>query len=121
MYEIAVTDYIEAAHWTAVNADEADHRRRMHGHSYVVTLWLFREALDSSGMVEELDALKGELRTICDELDHRVLNDVEALGHPTMEAISKFVYERATTRGLNVKCVEVNRPTLGYTARYYEG
>ncbi|WP_429912031.1 6-pyruvoyl trahydropterin synthase family protein [Glycocaulis sp.] len=99
---------IEAAHFTPFGAED-DARRQIHGHSYLVRAWVQAEP-----GVEDLDRLREDLSTAAAPLDHALLNEVEGLAGPSMEAIADFVAQRLTPLWPGLRKVSVARPTLGY-------
>jgi len=99
---------IEAAHCTPFGADD-DARRQIHGHSYLVRAWVAAEP-----GVEDLDRLRDDLTTVAQPLDHALLNEVEGLAGPSMEAIADFVAQRLAPLWPGLRKVSVAWPTLGY-------
>lgn len=99
---------IEAAHFTPFGDDD-DARRQIHGHSYLVRAWVQVEP-----GVEDLDRLRDDLTAAVHPLDHTLLNEVEDLAGPSMEAIADFVAERLAPLWPGLRKVSVARPTLGY-------
>lgn len=104
----------EAAHWSPWYPK--DHPNgRMHGHSYAVEIVVEREP-DECGRVIEAGVLVTLAETLRRFVDHRVLNEVEGLAHPTMEALARFFLDRARTHTPEVSRVIVERPTIGLRA-----
>jgi 6-pyruvoyltetrahydropterin/6-carboxytetrahydropterin synthase len=66
---------------------------RLHGHSYQAEVWL-RGERTKQGWVEDLGALERRLQEVAGMLDHRFLNEVEALGPPTMENLAAYIWGR---------------------------
>lgn len=99
---------IEAAHFTPIG-DEDDTRRQIHGHSYLVRAWV-----EAEPGVEDLDRLRSDLTEAVRPLDHALLNDVDGLAGPSMEAIADFVAGRIRPSWPRLRKVSVARPTLGY-------
>lgn len=84
----------EAAHRLPLMAH--DHKcRRLHGHTYKVTIAIFGEP-DPRGVVVDFDDLSAAWQPLHDLLDHRCLNDVHGLNspQPTAEVIARFIAER---------------------------
>ena len=67
--------------------------RRIHGHSYQVEVWL-RGPRNAFGWVEDMGDLERKVSSVRDALDHRLLNDIESLGAPTMENLASFIWDR---------------------------
>ncbi len=68
----------------------------MHGHSYVVEAVLEAEELDTFGFVVDFEAVQPSLAAIAAELDHRVLNELEAFEGvvPSAERQAEYFYHR---------------------------
>ncbi len=58
------------------------------------------------------------LKTIRESLDHRLLNDVEGLGAPTLENLAKYIFGRAQAALPEVARVKLRRPSYGQTFVY---
>lgn len=107
---IAAGFTFEVAHFTPM-WPEGHPNRRMHGHSYECEL-IAEGSLDPHGMVvgaERLAAIAGVLKEL---VDHRVLNDIAGLDHPTMECLAQFFLERARLNIEAINRVRVGRPSL---------
>lgn len=91
----AVTFNIEAAHRSPTNS-------QMHGHSYVVELWV-RALFDFAFLQAQVEAIK-------QTLDHTVLN--ESMGGSSMEEMAAWILARAAP--LSPVRVVISRPSLGF-------
>ena len=118
MYRLSVTSNVDAAHYLHVGSEAGDPRKRVHGHSYEVRLWVSGERLGDRGVLTDLDALKAELDSVCGAMTHTLLNDVPGLDHSSMEAMCRYVFERMRGHSNLVSSVEIYRPSLGYRAIY---
>jgi len=83
----------DAAHQLDAGPGGDPRYRRVHGHSYQVEVWV-RGPLTERGWVVDMGDLERRIEVARDALDHRMLNDVEGLGIPTMENIARFVWEK---------------------------
>ena len=83
----------DAAHQLDAGPEGDPRYRRMHGHSYQVEVWV-HGPLDERGWVVDMGDLERRIEVARDALDHRLLNDVEGLGIPTMENIARFTWEK---------------------------
>jgi 6-pyruvoyltetrahydropterin/6-carboxytetrahydropterin synthase len=54
-------------------------------------------------------------------LDHRLLNEVEGLGNPTLENIARFIHARAKAALPQIVRVRVERPSYGQSCTYEGG
>lgn len=103
MFEIRVKEEFEAAHRVAGYPGKCD---RMHGHSWTVEAVVSGSKLDELGMLVDFKAVKGALKEILDELDHRYLNELEPFAsgmNPTAENLAKHVYEMMAGAALFVE------------------
>ena len=83
----------EAAHLLP-NAREGHKCRRLHGHSYYVTL-VVRGPLDPHlGWVMDFADLKAAFEPLEKVLDHSYLNEIEGLENPTAEILAVWIWQR---------------------------
>jgi 6-pyruvoyltetrahydropterin/6-carboxytetrahydropterin synthase len=122
-YELTVQRHFSAAH--ALRQYEGA-CSRLHGHNYQVEVVVARETLDALGMAMDFGELKGVCDEVIDQLDHRMLNDLEAFSeaNATSERIAEFVY-REVARRLQGKPVKLQAVRVWETptsaAAYREG
>jgi 6-pyruvoyltetrahydropterin/6-carboxytetrahydropterin synthase len=91
LFSVWKTFRFDAAHQLDAGPGGDPRYRRMHGHSYQVEVWV-RGPRGKHGWVVDTGDLERRIRRAHDALDHRVLNDVEGMGPPTMENIAAFVW-----------------------------
>ncbi|MDR0823863.1 MAG: 6-carboxytetrahydropterin synthase QueD [Prevotella sp.] len=65
---------------------------RLHGHNYMITIYLRAEQLNSVGFVKDYRELDHVKRYIDEKLDHRHLNDILPF-NPTAENMAKYLYD----------------------------
>lgn len=96
MYEVEVRAPFEAAHKITGYAGKC---ARLHGHNWEVTALVRGEDLDALGMLIDFRVLKGELRRVLEEFDHRFLNELATFErlNPTAEHLARVIYERLKT------------------------
>lgn len=68
---------------------------RMHGHSFKIVLTLAGPLDPEKGWVMDYNDIQARMRPLLDQLDHRVLNEVEGLANPTSELLAQWLYDRA--------------------------
>ena len=107
----------DAAHRLDAGAHE---NRRMHGHSFYVEVTLRGEPDPASGFLRDFGEVDAALRTVRDMLDHRLLNEVDGLGAPTLENLAHFIYTRAKAKLSDVARVKIARPSYGQSCSYEE-
>jgi 6-pyruvoyltetrahydropterin/6-carboxytetrahydropterin synthase len=117
MIELTQEFTFDAAHHLGVGAPE---NRRMHGHSFYVEVTLRGEPDAASGVLRDLGEVKTALAAIGESLDHRLLNEVEGLGPPTLENLARFVFQRARAKLPETVRVRIRRPSYGQSCVYEE-
>lgn len=92
--------------------------REMHGHTYRLKIWL-EGTPDEMGWVMDFSNIKKRIKPTIDLIDHKVLNNVEGLEHPTCELLSIWIWNRLKPVLPLLKRIELNEtPTSGVV---YEG
>ncbi|HEY0266090.1 MAG TPA: 6-carboxytetrahydropterin synthase [Rhizomicrobium sp.] len=114
MIELSQEFSFDAAHYL----DGAPEYRRMHGHSFYAEVTLRGEPDPATGILRDLGEVDRVLKTIREALDHRLLNDVEGLGAPTLENLARYIHDRARTALPEVTRVKLRRPSYGQTCVY---
>lgn len=91
---------------------------RMHGHNWKVELEVRATQLDEIGIAIDFKTMKREANRVCDELDHRYLNEIPPFNqiNPTAENLAAYLYRRLADT-LNSKFVSVSAITLWETDR----
>ena len=117
MFEISASASFEASHYIDAKKGAA-HYRKVHGHSFVVTVSVARPAPDSEGWVMDLGKLEDMLKGILAQLDHAVLNDIPGLEKPTFENILLWIEAKMKAGGVSPSRLEIERPTLRQRAVY---
>jgi 6-pyruvoyltetrahydropterin/6-carboxytetrahydropterin synthase len=94
-FELVRSFRFEAAHHLP-NVPEGHPCRRLHGHSYEVEVQVIGELDDRAGWVIDFAAIDEAFASVRDELDHRLLNDVDGLANPTSERLAQWLWRRLT-------------------------
>ena len=115
MIELTQEFGFDAAHYLGQGVPE---NARLHGHSFYVRVTLRGIADPATGWLKDLGIVKVALEEIRSELDHRLLNEVEGLGNPTLENLARYIFERAARKLPEVARVEVRRPSYGQSCVY---
>src|ERR1700744_3994538 len=92
MIELTQEFGFDAAHYLG---DGAPENSRLHGHSFYAEVTLRGEPDAKTGFLRDLGEVKAALEDIRAGLDHRLLNEVEGLGNPTLENLARYIYSRA--------------------------
>lgn len=109
MYRIKIYDRFASAHFLKGYKGECE---SLHGHNWKVEVEVQGENLDDIGMLMDFKLLKGILRDILKELDHRLLNDIDLFckSNPSSEIIAKNIYSRVREKlpeGISIYTVSV--------------
>jgi 6-pyruvoyltetrahydropterin/6-carboxytetrahydropterin synthase len=117
MWELTKSFRFEAAH-SLPNTTLGEASEEIHGHSFRAEVTLRGTTDPTTGMVVDLGLLARGLADIRNTLDHKFLNKIEALGLPTLENLSRFIYERIQHTG-QVTRVSVHRDSCNESCTYY--
>ena len=93
MYRVKVTDHFAAAHQLFGYEGKCE---GLHGHNWKVEVNLEGENLDKIGLLIDFKALKKMLKDVIEELDHKMLNELEPFqeNNPTSELIARYIYNK---------------------------
>jgi 6-pyruvoyltetrahydropterin/6-carboxytetrahydropterin synthase len=91
---------------------------RMHGHNWKVELEVVATKLNEIGIAIDFKQMKQTANEVCDQLDHRYLNELEPFTeiNPTAENIAAWLYSEISKR-LNNETIQVSALTLWETER----
>lgn len=92
MFELKHHFYLESSRFLP-GLPEGHPCRRMHGHSFKVTLKLKGELDPKLGWLMDFNDLKSIADVTLKKLDHIVLNEVEGLENPTSEVLARYIFE----------------------------
>ena len=85
MYEVKKRLEISAAHKLCL--DYESKCTNLHGHNWIVDVYLRSKTLDSNGMVMDFTHIKKKIQ---DKFDHKVINEVVDF-NPTAENLAKYI------------------------------
>jgi 6-pyruvoyltetrahydropterin/6-carboxytetrahydropterin synthase len=121
MIEIFKEFTFEAAHHLAVNVRPGHIYSKLHGHSFHVAVFLKGVPCAKSGWVTDFGEVERALQAIRGELDHNYLNDIAGLELPTLENISRWIWDRLHEALPGLDRIVLRRGTCGegcvYTGR----
>ena len=117
MWELTKSFRFEAAHalpGTTLGAASEE----IHGHSFRAEVTVRGTPDPATGMVLDLGLLQRNIAEVQKMLDHKLLNKIEALGTPTLENLSRFVWEHVQHAG-TIARVSIHRDSCGESCTYY--
>ena len=83
----------DSAHYLPYVSD--DHKcRRMHGHTYIVRLYVSGDLHPKLGWVADFGDVKRVWKPIEEQLDHRTLNNIAGLENPTAENLAIWIWRK---------------------------
>jgi 6-pyruvoyltetrahydropterin/6-carboxytetrahydropterin synthase len=117
MHELSQRFMFEAAH-TLHREFETDSSRRVHGHTYFAEVTVAGTPDVVTGMIMDLAVLRAEIERIREQLDHRMLDEVAALGPPTLENLCSFIALSLQSNAPSLTAVKVWREGSGDACRF---
>lgn len=108
MYEIKKTLEISAAHKLDLNYESKC--ANIHGHNWVVTVYLRSKELNKNGMIMDFTEIK---QKITSRLDHKILNEVVDF-NPTAENLAKFICDELSPFCYRVDVTESENNMASY-------
>lgn len=100
----------EGAHFLP-SAPEGHPNRRIHGHSFRVRVTVDGEPDPATGFVAHFDDMKSALDDLRGTLDHNFLNDIDGLDNPTLELLSKWIWDRLHNQVPGLSEIAIARDT----------
>ena len=107
----------EAAH-RLPNTPEGHKCRRLHGHSYRVTIQIRGEVEESTGWVIDFADIEAAWQPLYDQLDHYYLNEQPGFENPTAEVLARWIWEHLEEELPILHAVTVHE-TCTSAATYY--
>lgn len=91
MFEVRVEADFAAAHFLK---DYNGKCENLHGHNYKVYAHVRGAKLNEGGMLMDFSLLKAALRSVCKQIDHTNLNNLEIFRqNPSAERIAMYIYD----------------------------
>jgi 6-pyruvoyltetrahydropterin/6-carboxytetrahydropterin synthase len=117
MWELTKSFRFEAAHaLSGTTFGEAS--EEIHGHSFRTEVTVRGTPDPATGMVLDLGLLEQRMAEVQKALDHKLLNRIDALGPPTLENLSRFIFDRVQNAG-RVTRVSVHRDSCNESCTYF--
>ncbi len=121
MFIVTIKEKFSSAHFLREYKGKCEN---LHGHNYLVEISILSEQLNNDEMVIDFTELKILLKEIINELDHRLINEIEffKIRNPTSENIAYYIYceiKKKLDSKLKIGKVRVWETDQQY-AEYYE-
>ena len=108
MYEVRKRLEISAAHY--LKLDYESKCANLHGHNWIIDVYLRSETLNSNGMIMDFSHIKKKIQ---DKFDHKVINDVVDF-NPTAENLAKYICDELSPYCYRVDVQESADNTASY-------
>ena len=113
MIEIYKEFTFEAAHQLGANVAKGHPYSRLHGHSYKAEVHVRGTPDARTGWIADLGAIEAAIAPVRERLDHHYLNEVDGLGLPTLENISRWIWEQLKPAIPQLHRIVLRRATCG--------
>ena len=119
MFRLRIESHFDAAHkLTGYNGKCA----KLHGHTWKVEVFVIGKELNDIEVLVDFKDLKGKLDGVIGRLDHGFLNDLDDIGNPTGENISRYIFENLENLPKNVRLEKVRVwEGSGSYVEYFQG
>jgi len=132
MYRVRKVFRFEGSH--ALSSAYSKECTKIHGHSYVIEVFLESELLDASGMIVDFKFLKERINHVFELWDHKLVVSREEAGvrddlfdiadfdvpfNPTAENMARYFYDECKKWFIAISKVRVHETATGY-GEYYE-
>ncbi|MEM1146659.1 MAG: 6-carboxytetrahydropterin synthase [Pseudomonadota bacterium] len=111
VFEITKAVSFEAAHFMG-GKPEGHPYRNVHGHSFRIEATVAGTIEPGAEWVQDFSELTTVLQQTAERLDHRLLNEIEGLGVPTLERIAIWVANDLKPKLPGLKRIVLARPSL---------
>ena len=119
MIEIFKEFTFEAAHQLGANVAPGHPYANVHGHSFHARVVLRGEPDPKTGWLYDFADVENTLDPIASTLDHAYLNNVPGLELPTLENITRYIWDQAAPSLPDLYSVTVSSGTCGEGCTYY--
>ncbi|HEX7790123.1 MAG TPA: 6-carboxytetrahydropterin synthase [Afipia sp.] len=117
MWELTKSFRFEAAH-SLPGTTLGEASDEIHGHSFRAEVTIRGTPDPATGMVTDLGVLEQRMAEVQKILDHKLLNKVDTLGAPTLENLTRFIWDRVQHTG-KVTRVSVHRDSCNESCTYF--
>ncbi|MCR4421558.1 MAG: 6-carboxytetrahydropterin synthase QueD [Exilispira sp.] len=93
MYRVVINDKFSSAHFLRNYIGKCEN---LHGHNYLVEVYVISKVLNDSEMVIDFTELKKITKDILNQIDHFLLNDIDFFKshNPTSENIAYYIFSK---------------------------
>jgi 6-pyruvoyltetrahydropterin/6-carboxytetrahydropterin synthase len=110
--ELAYRFGFDAAH-RFENYPDGHPYRGVHGHSFQVEIGIRGTPDPATGFVADFGEIAKACAAVRDQLDHRMLNEIEGLARPSLENLSAWIWQRLAPAFPSLARVTVRRDSIG--------
>jgi 6-pyruvoyltetrahydropterin/6-carboxytetrahydropterin synthase len=119
MFEIFKEFAFEAAHHLGVNVTDGHRYSRLHGHSFQVQIFLKGQLDVKENWVCDFGEIEQRVAELRIKLDHNYLNEISGLEVPTLENISRWIWNQLDGQLPGLDRIVVRRGSCGEGCVYY--
>lgn len=103
----------DSAHFLP-NVPEGHKCKRMHGHTYHLTVYIDGPIQNPEGWVIDFSDIKSLINPIINQLDHHTLNEIQGLENPTAENVAQWLWNQIKPSLPSLHQIELKEtPTSG--------
>ena len=113
MMEIFKEFTFESAHQLSANVEPGHPYSHIHGHSFLAQIHFCGEPDPTTGWVHDFGDIETKLEPVRAKLDHRYLNEIEGLSRPTLETLTKWIWDQLEPSLPMIDRVVVRRGSCG--------
>ena len=117
VWELTKSFWFEAAH-SLNHTTLGEVSQEIHGHSFRAEVTIRGVPDPETGMVVDFGILNQRIAEVQKSLDHKFLNSIEAIGVPTLENLTRYIWDRVQTAG-HVTRVSIHRDSCHESCTYY--
>ena len=93
--------------------------RALHGHSFRAEIAVRGEPQAETGFIVDFECLGKACEELRETLDHNFLNEIPGLETPSLENISRWIWQRLAIQFTGLYRVTVRRDSLRQGCAYY--
>jgi 6-pyruvoyltetrahydropterin/6-carboxytetrahydropterin synthase len=116
MWEVTKSFYFDAAH-TLSGTTLGAIAEEVHGHSFRAEVAVEGVPDPATGMVLDLGRLDAAVGALRKRLDHKFLNNINALGKPTLENLARYICDELASVA-PISRVTIYRDSCGESCTY---